>query len=81
MAFSVLEQLEACNKPLDVKQVAAIFDVSEKKIRGMVERKELPCIRLGVSLRFDPMTLSHFVRRQSPAFALARREATKNQGA
>lgn len=76
-AFSILEQLEASDKPLDAKKAAAIFGVSEKKIRKSADAKELPSYRLGCSLFFDPYTLSHFIRRQNPAFALARREAAK----
>jgi len=81
MPYSILEQLEASDKPLDVKRVAAIFDVSEKTIRKHVDQGILPCIRLGSALKFDPSALGYWIRKQNPTFAAARREAMKNQPA
>ena len=78
MPYSVLEQLEASDKPLDVKRVAAIFGMTGKKVRQMVDTKEIPSYRMGVTIQFDPSALSYWLRRQDPTFALARREAVKS---
>jgi hypothetical protein len=77
--YSILEQLEASNKTLDAKRVAVILGISEKKLYQDAEKGRIPCIRIGVTVKFDPATLSYWVRCQSPEFAAARREATRSQ--
>lgn len=50
------------NHLLTVREVAAVFQVSEKTIRRMVAAGELPVIRLGRSVRLHPKVIEKIVR-------------------
>jgi len=39
---------------MSIAAVAELRDVSEKTVRRLVERGELPCLRVGHLLRVDP---------------------------
>lgn len=40
--------------PIDIKEMARIIGVSVPTIRRMVDRREIPCLRLGRVMRFVP---------------------------
>jgi hypothetical protein len=79
MAYSILEQLESEPKLMDVKRLAVILCVGPKMIYQLVENGRIPCLHVGSLLKFDPQTTAHWVRKQSPYFALAARDALKNK--
>ena len=47
---------------LTVAETASFFQVSEKTIRRMIERGELPFVRIGRSIRIDPEVIEKIVR-------------------
>jgi hypothetical protein len=80
MSFSILQALESAPKALTVKQVAAIFNRSEKVIYKLANTPApagMPCVRLGASITFDPLTLMYWVKKQDPRFELAKKQAQK----
>jgi excisionase family DNA binding protein len=79
MAYSILEQLEAEPKLMDVKRLAAILDVSPKTVYKMVEEGRLPALSVGSLLKFDPQVVSFWIRRQNPVFAMAARDAARTR--
>jgi len=56
---------------LTILQVAALFQVSDKTIRRMVARREIPSILVGGHRRFDPHTLRWWVIKRSPEMGKA----------
>ena len=76
MAWSMLEEIEAARKPLSVNQVSVILDVSTRTIRRMIERNEIPYVRIGGSVRFDPRSVAVWLRRKDPMLAVAARSLT-----
>ncbi|MGI6221932.1 MAG: helix-turn-helix domain-containing protein [Coriobacteriales bacterium] len=47
---------------LDVQEVAEYLRVSQSLVYKMIERKEIPAIRIGRLLRIDPRDLSEALR-------------------
>ena len=47
---------------LTVAETASFFQVSEKTIRRLIARGELPCSRIGRSIRIDPEVIEKIVR-------------------
>ncbi len=48
---------------LTVAETASFFQVSEKTIRRMIARDDLPVVRLGRSIRIDPEVIEKIVRK------------------
>lgn len=42
---------------LTLPEVALFLAVSERTVRRLVARRQLPCLRVGCQLRFDPSDL------------------------
>jgi excisionase family DNA binding protein len=59
---------------LTVEEVAAIFRLSKFTDYRMVKRKQIPCLLIGGSRRFDPKTLGYWARKKDPMLAAAARE-------
>lgn len=47
---------------LTVRDVAKLLQVHEKTIYAWVSRGELPCVRVGKCLRFDPSAVSRWLQ-------------------
>lgn len=48
----------------DVGDVAAYLNVSRSSVRRRVEASEIPYVRIGNLLRFDPDTIREWVKQQ-----------------
>lgn len=48
-----------------VPQVAKLFGTSASWVYKAVERGEIPCVRLGTMVRFDPIAVRRFVEARS----------------
>jgi excisionase family DNA binding protein len=46
---------------LAYEQAAALLGVSERTVRLLVARGELPCVRIGRTVRFKPEIINRFV--------------------
>ena len=53
---------------LSVREAAAVLGISERTIRSLVSRGELPCVRIGRRVLFDPQDLETFIHKQRRTF-------------
>jgi excisionase family DNA binding protein len=53
----------------DAQDVAQYLKVSRSWVYHRAEAGELPCLRIGALLRFDPKAIHAFARGESPAGA------------
>ena len=65
--MSILKKLRAQTRPLSVKEIAELFDVSEATIQRWVRRGEIPAIRVSDTIRFDPGVLADWIEQRSMA--------------
>lgn len=49
---------------MTLREVAVFLAVNERTVRRMLLRRELPCVRVGVQLRFDPSDVLRWVRQR-----------------
>jgi excisionase family DNA binding protein len=54
-------------KLLKPKETAAILGVSERTLLTYTQRGEIPAVRIGRSVRYDPADLRAWIDRQKPA--------------
>jgi len=69
--YSLLDALNQTTSALTILEVAALFKVSDKTIRRMVTRREIPSILVGGQRRFDPRTLHWWLVKRSPEMGKA----------
>jgi excisionase family DNA binding protein len=65
--MSILKKLREQTRPLGVKEIAELFDVSEATIQRWVRRGEIPAIRVSDTIRFDPGVLADWIEQRSIA--------------
>lgn len=65
--MSILKKLREQTRPLGVKEIAELFDVSEATIQRWVRRGEIPAIRVSDTIRFDPGILADWIEQRSIA--------------
>ncbi len=65
--MSILRRLRAQTRPLGVKEVAELFDVTESTIQRWIRRGEIPAIRVSDTIRFDPGVLADWIEQRSIA--------------
>ena len=76
MAWSMLEAIDTHRKALTAKQLAEILNVSTKTLYKMAHRNDIPCVIMGGSVRFDPKSISFWLRKKDPVLAAAARSLT-----
>jgi excisionase family DNA binding protein len=65
--MSILKKLRERSEPLNVKEVAKLLCVSEATIQRWVRGGEVPALRIGDTIRFDPQILADFIEVASAA--------------
>jgi excisionase family DNA binding protein len=65
--MSILKKLRECSEPLNVKEVAELLCVSEATIQRWVRGREVPALRIGDTIRFDPGLLADWIEQRSIA--------------
>jgi excisionase family DNA binding protein len=65
--MSILKNLRGRTAPLNVKDFAELLDVTEGTIQRWVRRHQVPAIRVGDVIRFDPGMLADWVELQAAA--------------
>jgi excisionase family DNA binding protein len=65
--MSILKKLREQTRPLGVKEIAVLFDVTESTIQRWVRRGEIPAIRVGDTIRFDSGLLADWIEQRSLA--------------
>lgn len=63
--MSILRNLREQTRPLGVKEIAELFDVSEGTIQRWVRRGEIPAIRVSDTIRFDCGLLADWIEQRS----------------
>ena len=63
--MSILKNLRGRTAPLNVKDFAELLDVTEGTIQRWVRRNQVPAIRIGDVIRFDPGMLADWVELQA----------------
>ena len=78
----MLEELKAKQAALTVKELAKMLSLSERKIYKLAASNQIPHLKIGASVRFDPPALVIWLEakmltpiiRHSPSSARPRRE-------
>jgi excisionase family DNA binding protein len=65
--MSILKSLRGRTAPLNVKDLAELLDVTEATIQRWVRRHQVPAIRVGDIIRFDPCMLADWIELQAAA--------------
>jgi len=65
--MSILKNLRARMAPLNVKDLAELLNVTEGTIQRWVRRSQVPAIRVGDVIRFDPGMLADWIELQAAA--------------
>jgi excisionase family DNA binding protein len=65
--MSILKTLRERAGPLDVKELAELLDVTEATVQRWVRRRQIPAIRIGDVIRFDPAILADWMAKQGRA--------------
>jgi excisionase family DNA binding protein len=63
--MSILKNLHERTEPLNVAELAQLLNVTEGTIRRWARQGQIPCIRIGDTIRFDPTMLASFIDLQS----------------
>jgi excisionase family DNA binding protein len=63
--MSILKNLRGRTAPLNVKDCAELLDVTEPTIQRWVRRRQVPAIRVGDVIRFDPGMLADWIELQA----------------
>ena len=63
--MSILKNLRRRTAPLNVKDLADLLDVTEGTIQRWVRRRQVPAIRVGDVIRFDPGILADWIELQA----------------
>ena len=63
--MSILKNLRGRTAPLNVKGFAELLDVTEGTIQRWVRRNQVPAIRVGDVIRFDPGMLADWIELQA----------------
>ena len=63
--MSILKNLRGRTAPLTVRDLAELLDVTEATIQRWVRRRQVPAIRVGDVIRFDPGMLADWIELQA----------------
>jgi excisionase family DNA binding protein len=59
---SLISRLQSQREPMTVKELAASLRVSTRTIYDMIEKDDLPVIRIGTTIRLDPVHVAKWLR-------------------
>jgi excisionase family DNA binding protein len=63
--MSILKTLRERTDPFNVTELAKLLDVTEATVQRWVRRRQIPSIRIGDVIRFDPAMLADWIELQS----------------
>ena|ERR1039458_6180264 len=63
--MSIIKALRARTEPLNVAELARLLIVTESTVQRWVRNRQVPCIRVGDTIRFDPGMLSDWFEQQA----------------
>lgn len=59
--MSILKTLRERDTPLNVAELAKLLSVTESTVQRWVRNRQIPSIRIGDVIRFDPGMLADFI--------------------
>jgi len=65
--MSILKNLRGRTAPLNVKDLAELLGVTEPTVQRWVRRRQIPAIRVGDVIRFDPGMVGDWIELQAAA--------------
>jgi excisionase family DNA binding protein len=61
----IRERLADFDRALTADEVAGLLGISAQMIRKQARTGDIPCFRIGTSVRFDPQKLCEWLERQT----------------
>ena len=72
--FNIIAKLESIDGLLTVDEVAVLLGLSKFTIYRMAQKRQIPCLMLGGTRKFDPSTLIIWLCKKEPQLAVAARQ-------
>lgn len=63
--MSIIKKLRERTEPFNVSDVANLLSVTEATVQRWARQAQIPCIRIGDTIRFDPIVLADFIDLQA----------------
>ena len=63
--MSIVKALRKKAEPVNVAEIAKLFSVTAGTVQRWVRLRQIPCIRIGDTIRFDPGTLADWLEAQA----------------
>jgi excisionase family DNA binding protein len=63
--MSIIKKLRERTEPFNVSEVANLLSVTEATVQRWARQRQIPCIRIGDTIRFDPSLLADFIDLQA----------------
>jgi excisionase family DNA binding protein len=63
--MSILKKLRERAEPMNVGEVAKLFSVTAGTVQKWTRLKQIPCIRIGDTIRFDATMLADWIEAQA----------------
>jgi excisionase family DNA binding protein len=63
--MSIIKALRERIDPLNVSELAKLLDVTEATVQRWARKRQIPSIRIGDVIRFDPAMLADWIELQS----------------
>ncbi|PYX40128.1 MAG: hypothetical protein DMG83_27240 [Acidobacteria bacterium] len=63
--MSILKKLRERTEPLNVSELAQLLAVTEATVQRWARRRQIPTIRIGDVIRFDPAMLADWIEFQA----------------
>jgi len=64
LAVSPQKPIVPVNLLAKVHDTARALEISERTLWGLTKRGEIPCVRIGRTVRYDPKDLADFIARK-----------------
>jgi excisionase family DNA binding protein len=71
--MSILKNLCERKEPLNVVELAQLLNVTEATVQKWARQKQIPSIRIGDTIRFDPSMLADFIDLQAASTRMSAR--------
>ena len=72
--YNIVAKLEHIDKLLSVDEVAELLGLSKYTVYRMAQHRQIPCLMLGGTRKFDPSTLIVWLCKKEPQLAVAARQ-------
>jgi excisionase family DNA binding protein len=77
--FDLLGELDRYSSLMTVDEVATLLRISKFTVYRMVRLRQIPSFVVGGSRRFDPKSISYWLRKKDPTLANASRYSSNRR--